>query len=706
MSLFGSLLTGVSGLGAQGRVLGVLGDNIANSSTVGFKAADVTFASLVAGDSGSVANRVGTGARTNTRTEVASQGLIQTTGISTDVAISGQGMFVVKDSVEIDEGEFFYTRAGSFRQDNRGNFVNSSGFALMAWPLDNNGNIPGEQGNINTTSAQLLESLAVVNTRDLSGIAVATTDIAFGINLDASELPVPGAGDTAQPISVANKNILSSDILATNAGQIESGDILKVTLGSGETINFEYGGLAESDQITTNNIFGASTPGEKFQISANAAPEQLQDGDNFTISTPTIGTVTFKFQDINPNPLIGSFNSLNTLATAIDNIPGMVARVADNKLFMSPVDATEEMTLTDVTGNIVASLGHVSGNFNSTQTATTNRFSSLDGLATLVDKEPNLSAVVEGDAVNSSVTIRVNNPLETITFADGGGAGGNLLTEFGLAATTFDPVYDVDAITGSNMASGDIPPAFTRNVRIFDSLGKGHDLRISFAKAQTNDWLVEVYAANPEEVSTALPNGILASGNVTFNGDGSLRDVSPGLLNLNAVWTNGAVPSPIELDLGTAGLPEGTPGAIEIGLTDGLSQFSGNYNVQFADQNGAGSGLLSSIEISGDGFVIANFTNGQSRKVYQIPIASFPNMNGLTPQGNNVFSQSDVSGEFSLQEVGSAGVGSVVVEALESSNADLANQLTDLIVAQRIYSANTKSIETASQLLEELVNLQ
>ena len=118
------------------------------------------------------------------------------------------------------------------------------------------------------------------------------------------------------------------------------------------------------------------------------------------------------------------------------------------------------------------------------------------------------------------------------------------------------------------------------------------------------------------------------------------------------------------------------------------------------------SGLLSSIEISGDGFVIANFTNGQSRKVYQIPIASFPNMNGLTPQGNNVFSQSDVSGEFSLQEVGSAGVGSVVVEALESSNADLANQLTDLIVAQRIYSANTKSIETASQLLEELVNLQ
>ena len=101
----------------------------------------------------------------------------------------------------------------------------------------------------------------------------------------------------------------------------------------------------------------------------------------------------------------------------------MVARVADNKLFMSPVDATEEMTLTDVTGNIVASLGN-SSNFNSTQTATTNRFSSLDGLATLVDKEPNLSAVVEGDAVNSSVTIRVNNPLETITFADGGGVVG------------------------------------------------------------------------------------------------------------------------------------------------------------------------------------------------------------------------------------------------------------------------------------------
>ncbi len=814
MSLTGSLFSGVSGLSAQGVVMGVIGDNIANISTVGFKSGNTSFASLVTGDSN--AGGGGSGAIARNRLQIDQQGLIQATGISTDIAISGQGFFVVKDNPNIGEGDYLYTRAGSFRQDERGNFVNASGFVLQAWPLDNEGRLPGEIGNLNTTSSQLLESLQNVNTRDISGLAFATTSIALGLNLDAGTPVLAGAGDTVKPISAVNDGVASDDVLAQVAGQIENGDILDITLGNGTVLNFDYGGFSEGYDITEYNIFGAATTAQRFAVDATAGPNHLEEGDQFTITTSSAGTVTFTYREFSPNADLGNFNSLDTLAQAIDAVPALTARTAGNKLYVAPVDAREAMSFADVgtatiiaqdsifqTGNqqqsvdptvtaiygasdttsvltgltdgdnftiTTATLGANTFTFDSTPVApqwstltelatqieavtglnakisdgallissevpgdavtladgtqgtiisgggfgftatdtrvtvtSTNRFNTLGGLATLVNEQSTVSASVESAANDSSVTITVDDPLETIQFSDGGGAGGNLLTEFGLASTVFNPVYDAAGQNGDNMASGNIAPAFSRNIRVFDSLGTGHDLRVSFAKAADNEWLVEVFAANPAEIITTAPDGQIATGTILFNGDGSLRNVSTSLSQpIQVVWSNQALASTVSLDLGTAGSPAGTVGATQIGLTDGLSQFNGPFNVQFADQNGAGSGLLSSLEIDEEGFVIANFSNGQSRNVFKIPLASFPNANGLTPKAGNVFSSSDASGEFSLNQSGASGVGVVSVSALEGANVELADELTKMIVAQRAFQANTKIITTADELLEEL----
>jgi flagellar hook protein FlgE len=265
------------------------------------------------------------------------------------------------------------------------------------------------------------------------------------------------------------------------------------------------------------------------------------------------------------------------------------------------------------------------------------------------------------------------------------------------------PIYDPTGAVGENMASGDITAQFSRNVRVYDSLGTGHDVTFSFLKTAENTWAVEVYVTPPSDVNSTLANGQVATGNITFNGDGSLRSVSAGLTQpLNINWTNGSTSSSIALDLGTAGQPFGTVGATTTGETDGLSQFDSSYNVNFANQNGAPVGQLVSVAIDDTGTVIASYSNGQTQKLYQLPLASFANPDGLDALSGNVYSETNTSGEVNLREAGTNGTGTIVSASLEQSNVDLATQLTDMIVAQRSYEANTKVIKTVDDLLEAL----
>jgi flagellar hook protein FlgE len=226
---------------------------------------------------------------------------------------------------------------------------------------------------------------------------------------------------------------------------------------------------------------------------------------------------------------------------------------------------------------------------------------------------------------------------------------------------------------------------------------------MSFIKTGQNTWAMEVHAIPETDVSTSLVDGQLATGTISFNGDGTLRSVSSALSSpINVSWTNGAAASQIALDLGTAGQPVGTVGATTIGLSDGLSQFDAAYNVNFATQNGAPVGQLVSVGIDKDGIVSASYSNGQTQKLFQLPLASFANANGLDALSGNIFAQTRSSGEVNLRVAGTNGTGTIVAAALEQSNVDLAEQLTDIIVAQRSYQANTKVIKTADELLQQL----
>jgi flagellar hook protein FlgE len=249
-------------------------------------------------------------------------------------------------------------------------------------------------------------------------------------------------------------------------------------------------------------------------------------------------------------------------------------------------------------------------------------------------------------------------------------------------------VYAVD-----QMADGTVEPHFSRNVQVYDSLGRPQTLTMGFLKTAPNEWQVEVYADDPAIVTAGAT--ALASGTVTFNGDGSLATNTLDGVDFTIQWAPvmGADDSIISFDLGT------------IGETDGLTQFASPTNVAFVLQNGAEVGELNGVRIDEEGFVIASFTNGEERRLYQLPIATFANPAGLDPRSGNVFAQTERSGEFNMRIAGRGGAGLLATSALEAANVDLADEFTKMIVTQRAYSANSRVITTTNNMLEELIQI-
>ncbi len=188
-------------------------------------------------------------------------------------------------------------------------------------------------------------------------------------------------------------------------------------------------------------------------------------------------------------------------------------------------------------------------------------------------------------------------------------------------------------------------------------------------------------------------NNQLTTGLVNFNGDGTinaLADVDGNIdIELNQIdWNNGSELQNISIDV------------------ERFSQFSSDFTVLFADQDGAELGLRTGIEIDREGFVIAQFSNGASAVLYKLPLVTFANANGLAEVSGTAYTETEDSGEENLRQAGSGGAGFIEPSTLENSNVDLADEFALLIVAQRAYSAGTKVINTVDQMTQELLQLR
>jgi flagellar hook protein FlgE len=235
---------------------------------------------------------------------------------------------------------------------------------------------------------------------------------------------------------------------------------------------------------------------------------------------------------------------------------------------------------------------------------------------------------------------------------------------------------------------------FSTSMQVYDSLGNAHSIDVYFRKTGTGTWDYHVLAAGAEiQGGTPGQNFEIGTGTLTFTNTGALQSVT-GSTTANFV---GARPGQaIANNFGTPIAGGGT------GL-DGSTQFGSPSNVSAQSQDGYASGDLSGVKVDADGTVRGVYTNGQQIAVGQLAIAKFRSNDGLARAGHNLWSATRDSGDAALGAAGSGGRAGVVAGALEQSNVDVAQQFVELIAHQRSFQANSKTITTADQMLQELM---
>lgn len=334
MGLFGSLFTGVSALFAQSQNTAIISNNIANVNTAGFKRSEASFESLVTSESRLSTYSPGT-VTINRLQKVTQQGSLQQTSSSTDASISGNGFFPIKRSASAQQ-EFLYTRAGQFGEDSQGLLRNAAGFVLYAWPIDADGNLPSNQGD--------LTSVVAADVAFLGGLTRPTTSAELAVNLDANE-----ADSTLA-------NALSS------GADFSRGVTVFDSLGSAQTLTFNftkvYGPSATAASTLTGNTH-ATTLTSDLSLSAGNRFSLAVDGG----AARTYDVVTDNGADVVVTTLGDIIDDINNNVTGVEAFIGNSGELIIQREAFSA--GTETIALANVTGTPITALGMTAGTYTS-----------------------------------------------------------------------------------------------------------------------------------------------------------------------------------------------------------------------------------------------------------------------------------------------------------------------------------------------------
>ncbi|EGY2025550.1 flagellar hook protein FlgE [Campylobacter jejuni] len=348
-----------------------------------------------------------------------------------------------------------------------------------------------------------------------------------------------------------------------------------------------------------------------------------------------------------------------------------------------------------------------------------------------VDYDGDGSKTYDADDINQAVKVvvtengnfAISNANETSTIPANAGAGNTQVTtnpknmSFNITAysnkqgtvSTNDAFTKIfKAFDGVLTVGGQIKEseqlklsAFSAGLEIYDSLGSKHTLEVQFVKQSTtqdggNEWQMIIRVPEPAEINTTGegPTNIIV-GTARFNNDGSLANYTPKTINFSP--NNGAAPNQqIKLSFGTSGSNDG------LVSSNSASTLTG----QATDGYTSGNLKPDAIRVDDKGNILGEFTNGKTFAVAKIAMASVANNSGLEEIGGNLFKVTANSGAIVVGEAGTGGRGEMKTSALEMSNVDLSRSLTELIIIQRGYQANSKTISTSDQMLQTLIQLK
>ena len=703
-----AMYTAISGIRNQQTQMDVISNNVANSNTVGFKRGRMTFeetfaltlqgASRPPGDEGGVNPlQIGNGSSIGSIDNIISQGNIQSTGNQTDLAIRGDGFFVVSNGQRD-----FFTRAGTFQWDSNGRLViPTNGMKVQGRLADDSGVV--------SEGSPIGDVIVPFGTVDQ---AQATTTVNFVGNLDASAEPVGNIMQTER-LYAKEEAGLATDMNGLHANGAANQQITGLSSNS-TTVTVTTSTSTAGEEITKTFTYVTEDAGDDsldFHTLDDLAAE-INSYFGSTSADPTISVAidangALAFTDLSGNAgntlTISSVNSV--LNKALKSANGIVGDATTDQFSHVATDtdqltilrnyAGEDLNLTladsiSITGRVGGEeIDSVVGGAVDPYVVTVD-----DGTGTSITYGQLAQYIRDSFGITnqSGVEIDASNGSLIIN-ADGGLA--NEITNVNITSgvdNQFDAVFDSTVGNWSTVQEAE-DVTHSAAVRVYDSLGNAHTLTLTFTKNVTtsNTWDWEISIPEPAEISGGY------SGTVSFDTVGQLESFtySQGASSFTFDPHTGAeVPMDIVLDFGT------------LGATDGISQFSSTSTVIAKEQDGYSSGTLDSVVIDDMGTITGLFTNGNSRVLAQLVLATFNNPSGLLRIGDNVF---DVSSNSGLPIYGLAGTSinaTIIPGAIEMSNVDLAEEFTNMIVAQRSFQANARTVTTSDELLQETVNLK
>ncbi|PNR99112.1 hypothetical protein X928_08050 [Petrotoga miotherma DSM 10691] len=699
-----SMYSGITGLRNFQDQLDIVANNIANVNTVGYKGSRATFQTtlfqtLSAGNApqnqlgGTNPMQIGLGSQLASIDKLMTQGSPMSTGKATDLMIQGEGFFILSDGT----GQY-YTRAGNFTRDYNGFFVDpASGMKLQGWTakIDQEGNRVIDTndpiGDIQVSSGQVMAA------KQTSFVRLAH-NLNAGAGIQDTTIVVKSTTGENIPVKFSFKRDMSEENKDKNVYNWTASVV-------GSDYNFALYDSSGDPLTPTTQISGKVELDDTGNVISWINYDE--DGDPLAENKISIYDINGEIVDTNGDPV--TVTTSGTPATLTGSI--RVTDTAGETVYYDPqnidieFDASGDPTISlNIEGTLVSFNGAPTGN-------TVAEFNELlsDGITqgnyTLTGLRLTSS---DTDIINASQSFADLQSVREMIQPPSGGE-----------------IRFTDLNNPTNFSEANyISPSVTTSTVVYDSLGNPYNVYLKFTKIDANTWYwkAELEDGTPLYKSTAdgqllddSAEGVIAfdaNGNIAatqwkINDDGTIdQTIGDGDDGATGFWFD---PAELGAALDPSVDPQSAAGAGPVNVSinfQELSQFFAENSIAVTEQDGNAQGTLESFAINTNGQIIGSFTNGLTAPLGQVALATFNNPEGLSATGNSMYALSSNSGLPQIGVSGVGGRGSINPGALEMSNVDLAEEFTNMIIAQRGFQANSRSITTADAILNELVNIK
>ena len=649
-----SLYTGLSGLRVHQTYIDVIGNNLANVSTPGFRGSRATFSDILSFNvrSGSAPNgtfggqnpmQIGAGALMATVDTNTNQGTLQDTGRSLDLALQGRGFFTLTDG-----NQSYYSRVGSFGIDGNRNLVDlrngmrvvDSAGAAISVPAS--GTLPAQQ----------------------------TSQIQFQGNL-----PATVSGPLAEVVEAANGLKAGNPAAKTATAAGASAPQFDLTSFAGKSVLVSVNGGAQQSVTFPSATFGAGpVPASTVAAAFSVAGLQVTADD-------TAGTIQFD------TVRLGAASSLK-----FDDGPqanGLLQAMGLNAQLVSGTETTATGT-TDI-GRMTARIaGYVPGdqitvrgtNPDGTAFSDTFVYGAANDGTTLDDLLAFVNATIDPDQATAELTADGKIRLS----ADEKG-------EAELSLFLGDVSGNAGSASWSNFIvsqQGTGPDTATTSIDVVDAMGRTHPVTLTFTRSANDPQVWDMVATTEEQDSQITQDSI---GQIRFNDNGSFNVIGGGTNSLQFQWDGITERQDVRIDLGTSG------------AFDGVALLGSSPTIAAVDQDGYQSGTLLNVGFDAEGRLVGYYSNGQNEEIARLRITMFSNEAGLQRVGDTMFVASPNSDDPIATVANAGGAGMVRAGTLENSNVDISREFVNLIEAQRGFQANSRVITTTDEILAELMNI-